>query len=94
MPTDTCKSVMQYQNYPADYQIEPFLSERRAKCELMYEEGKTAGPTNSIFTWPEPPHYFTRLWVDHAAAQEFIDFVTALAPTYNVTITSSTIEDL
>jgi hypothetical protein len=85
---------MQYQNYPADYLIEPFLSERHAKVIQMYEEGKTSNPVNSTFTYPEPPHYFARLWVDHAAAQEFIDFVTALAPTYNVTITSSTIEDL
>jgi len=91
MATDTCKSIIQYQN-PSDNQIEPFLTERNNKAFAMYEQGKTEFFNNEQSV-QVPPDGNGRLWVDHAAAQEFIDWVIVAGQTYNVTVTYSTIED-
>lgn len=92
MATNTCASVIEYENL-ADLSIEPFLSERTAKAEQMFNEGKTAEYPN--WDWTEPPQPSAwRYWVDHAAAQEFIDFIVSSAPTYSVNILSTSIQDL
>ena len=91
MATDTCKSIIQYQN-PSDNQLEPFRTERNDKAFMMYEEGKTASYPNDAPV-EVPPNSNGRLWVDHAAAQEFIDWTTTTGLTYNVTVTYSAIED-
>jgi len=91
MFTDTCKSIIQYQN-PSDSQIEPFLTERNNKAFAMYEQGKTQFFKNETPV-QVPPDSNGRLWLDHAAAQEFIDWVVATGPTYNVIVIFSTIED-
>ena len=91
MATDTCKSIIQYQN-PSDNQIEPFQTERNNKAFAMYEQGKTQFFNNEAPV-QVPSDGNGRLWVDRAAAQEFIDWVVATGPTYNVTITYSAIED-
>ena len=91
MATNTCKSIIQYQN-PSDNQIEPFRTERNDKAFMMYQQGKTEFFPNDAPV-QVPPDSNGRLWIDHAAAQEFIDWVVATGPTYNVTITYSAIED-
>jgi hypothetical protein len=91
MATNTCMSTITYQN-ANDIFIEPFLAERNALAEQMFNEGKTEYYTNAVPPVDSDPA--RRYWVDHAAAQEFIDFVLLNAPTYNVTITSTGIEDL
>ena len=40
MATNTCKSIVIYQD-SEQYSIEPFLSERIAHAEKMFNEGKT-----------------------------------------------------
>lgn len=91
MAENTCTSIIQYQN-ASDNLIEPFRTERNDKAFAMYEQGKTA-----VFPNDEsvkiPPGARGRGWVDHAAAQEFIDWVVATGPTYNVNVIFSTIED-
>jgi hypothetical protein len=93
MAKNTCKSIIQYQNH-YDAWIDGFSTDRREKAFLMYEEGKTASWPNTDTDEVPPGHAHKRAWVDWAAAQEFIDFVVATAPNYQVTIISTAIEDL
>ena len=95
MATNTCISLITYQN-ESDLTTQPFLTERDAKALSMFDQGKTESYPNWV---PDTiviadPAIGSRVWVDHAAAQEFIDWVIASAPTHNVTIVSSSIEDL
>ena len=91
MAANTCMSVIEYQN-AQDILIEPFHTERNALSEQMWNEGKTEYfPNAATFGDTNPAK---RYWVDHAAAQEFIDFVLLNASTYGVTIVSTSIEDL
>jgi hypothetical protein len=87
MATDTCKSVITYENLD-DRDIEPFRTQRQNLAEQMFNEGKTSSTTNFLLGKPGQ-----RTWVDHAAAQEFIDWVVAAAPGYNVSISSTVIVD-
>lgn len=91
MATNTCMSEIEYQNAD-DLFLEPFLSVRSTFAEQMFNEGKSEYFTNSVP--PGDANPARRFWVDHAAAQEFLDFVLLNAPTYNVTITSTSIEDI
>jgi hypothetical protein len=89
---NTCTSVITYQSQD-DMKKEPFFSNREALAVQMFEQGKTATNPN----WVEIGADLTigkRLWVDHTAAQEFIDYVIANAPTYNITLVSTDIQDL
>jgi len=93
MATNTCKSIIQYQNHD-DIWIDAFNNERLEKAWLMAEEGKTASLPNADPIEAPPSCTGKRAWVDQAAAQEFIDFVVAAAPKHGVTITHTAIEDL
>jgi hypothetical protein len=73
--------------------LEPFYSDREALADTMYSQGKTGSMPNWVEIGSDPADGF-RLWVDHAAAQEFIDYVIANAPTYNITLVSTGIQDL
>ena len=57
-------------------------SEQRAECmnkiHLMTLEGKTTGQYTT--TTLETTYAVTRQWVDQAAAQEWIDFITPYSP--------------
>jgi hypothetical protein len=91
MAANTCMSVIEYESV-FDLNDEPFLSERMAQAEQMFNEGKTAEYPN----WAEPSDSVIakRYWIDHAAAQEFIDFVLLNAPSHRINIVSTSIEDL
>jgi hypothetical protein len=91
MATNTCMSVIEYQNAD-DLLLEPFLAERNAFADQMANEGKAEYYPNKVLPVNADPA--KRYWVDHAAAQEFIDFVLFNASTYGVTIVSTSIEDL
>ena len=92
MATNTCKSIVIYQD-SEHYSIEPFLSERISHAEKMFNEGKTAVYPNFVYN-ENQRRTGQRTWVDHAAAQEWIDFVLLNAPTYNISIASADIFDL
>ena len=91
MATNTCASSITY-NSIEDLLSEPFRQVRADKAHAMFEEGKCE-------SWPNAPEtgvlqFAWRKWTDYAAAQEFIDFVLQNAPTYNIIITSASIQDL
>ena len=92
MATNTCMSVIQYKS-EADWTKELFFTARDAFAREMCEQGKSesfpnqGSQLNSLRTG-------IRHWINHAAAQEFIDWIVANAPAYDVTIVSSSIEDL
>jgi hypothetical protein len=83
-------SVITYQSI-ADMMSEPFIIERDDFAEQMYDDGKCDGYPNIGNSGQNPT---VRWWIDHAAAQEFINWVVATAPTYNIVIVSTAIEDL
>jgi hypothetical protein len=91
MATNTCVSVIVYQNTD-DIRVEPFLSERNAMVQQMFNEGKCEVLPNVVEPFDALPAQ--RYWIDHAAAQEFIDFVLLKAPSYNIVIESTSINDL
>ena len=94
MATNTCKSVIIYENYDQNF-IEPFLTERAEHAEQMFSAGKTDVFPNFVYDGVgNTPELGQRTWVDHAAAQEWIDFVLLNAPTYNIIIASAEIVDL
>ena len=92
MAINTCMSVIEYNN-ETDWALEPFVTEREQLAEQMFNQGKTATLPNNVDVDYDPP-FGRRAWVDFAAAQEFLDFVIATAPTYNMTLVSTTIEVL
>ena len=92
MVTVTCKSVVVYENPDLSF-IEPFHSARLSLAEKMFNEGKTDVLNNYIYV-DGVPLVGQRTWVDHAAAQEWIDFVLLNAPTHNINVASAEIIDL
>ena len=91
MATNTCMSVIIFKD-EADLNKDPLWTDRAALAETMFDQGKTASNPNWLDSGQL--NIGERAWVDHAAAQEFIDFVVANAPASNVTIVSTSIEDL
>ena len=92
MVTNTCKSLVTYK-VAEDALVEPFRTQRIQKASAMFDENKSEYFPNS---WPgdEPGGCVqNRYWVDHAAAQEFIDYITPLAESYGIEI-STAIEDI
>ena len=80
MATDTCMTVLTFRN-TNDWDTAmstPMVHQRGAKAEEMYFENKSAEYPNWI-NGPDPLAGY-RTWVDHAAAQEFIDWVIANSP--------------
>ena len=95
MATNTCISEITYTSI-ADAYAEPFFSIRQGQADAMFNEGKTEYSPN-VVEWNLPTvedPTGRRFWVDHAAAQEFIDWTVATAATYNMNIVSTSIEDL
>jgi hypothetical protein len=102
MVTDTCISLITYENID-DILTEPFRQARKDKVAAMFDEGKTSSINNAVVPDHNPPEHWTefyninpapRAWVDHAAAQEFMDWVRVNARIHNVVIASTAIEDL
>ena len=91
MATNTCKSVIVYQNLN-DRINEPFASQKESLAEQMFTEGKASYFPNSVHD-NDVAVPGQRVWNDTAAAQEFIDWVLINAPISNVPITSATIVD-
>jgi hypothetical protein len=91
MATNTCMSRITYQS-EEERKLQPFYALRNDFAYEMYYRGKCEFYTNVVQS--SDVDNGCRLWIDHAAAQEFIDWVVATAPTYNVTIASTAIEDL
>ena len=91
MATDTCMSVIAYRNID-DMLVQPFRSLKSELIDKMFLEGKTEVAQNFVEPWQTIPT--KRRWVDHAAAQEYIDFVLLNAPDYDIIIDSAVIEDL
>ena len=91
MVTDTCKSLITYK-VAEDTLVEPFRTQRIQKASAMFDENKCEFFPNG---WSDEPGGCVqkRRWIDHAAAQEFIDYITPLAESYGIEI-STTIEDL
>jgi len=92
MATVTCKSVIIFEDWNQRW-IEPFLTERQNLAQEMFNEGKTDVYPNYVYV-DSTPELGQRTWVDHAAAQEYIDFVLLNAPTYSISVTSAEIVDL
>lgn len=92
MAKNTCKSVLRYQS-EADQLKEPFWTIREEFALGMGQQGKSEYYPNSSLEL-DTIGIGTRYWIDHAAAQEFIDWIVANAPTYDVSIQSTLIEDL
>jgi hypothetical protein len=92
MATNTCMSVITYQN-KTDFRSNPFWQIREDFANTMYDQGKTEAMPNWVEIASQPAVGY-RLWIDHAAAQEFIDFTIANAPTYNITLVSTGILNL
>ena len=98
MATNTCVSIITYQN-DTDMFTEPFLTERDALSVQMFNQGKTASNPNWIDVSNSNGERVgiqigERAWVDHAAAQEFLDWVVSNAPAYDVNVVSTDIQDL
>jgi hypothetical protein len=89
MVVNTCVSVIAFQD-ATDFYKDPLWSDREALAVTMFNQGKTASNPN----WLDSGPVGERAWADHAAAQEFIDYVVANAPASGVTIVSTSIEDL
>ena len=89
MATNTCASKMTYGSMD-DIRSEPFWQIRADKARAMFDEGKTESYPNVNNPGENPT---LRGWVDHTAAQEWIDFLVAEAPTYNVSIVAAEIVD-
>ncbi len=85
MSKNTCATIIIYEN-PEDSSIEPFRTQRNEKALAMFNEGKCESYPN----YNENPSALRflrmRFWVDHAAAQEYIDYVSPLAASYNIEI--------
>ena len=92
MATNTCMSVITFQT-AADLTERDFQVVRENFSNTLYSQGKTEAMPNWVEVASEPTVGY-RLWVDHAAAQEFLDFAIATAPTYNMTFVSTGIQDL
>jgi hypothetical protein len=92
MITNTCISYIQYES-EIEMNEDPFWTIRDEYAKKIVEQGKAESYPNSDLS-KDHLGIGSRLWVDRAAAQEFIDWVVATAPNYNITIVSTAIEDL
>lgn len=77
--------------YPIDIGLlSPFYKdEAQEKLSLLEKEGKTL-VYSFIF---DGVYSIRRLWLDHAAAEEWVSFVTSLADQHQISITSIEIVD-
>jgi hypothetical protein len=91
MASNTCETEIAY-NSLEDMLREPFRKARNDKAYEMYQQGKCEFFPNVVMAMVTTPTY--RAWVDRAAAQEFLDWVVANAPTHNVSIVSTAIVDV
>lgn len=66
--------------------------ERNAKIQEMFDQGKTTDIKPIVYD--EYTFTTTRSWVDASAAQEYIDFITNLAPRYGKSIVSASVIDV
>jgi hypothetical protein len=91
MTTNTCLSLVTYTVFE-ERLIEPFKTQRHEKADAMFNEGKTEFFPNAGNSSTQVGNVNIRFWVDHAAAQEYIDYITPLAESYGIEI-STAIED-
>jgi len=85
MPKHTCLSEITYQNETDQFETN-FFTEKENLIQIMFDQGKTnLNPCWVRLPGRSPLKEFA-VWIDHAAAQEFIDFVISTAPTYNITL--------
>ena len=85
-------SEITYQNETDQFETN-FFTAKENLIDTMYKEGKTNLNPNWIRA-VALPKVECCLWLDRASAQEFIDFVIATAPTYNITLVSTKIENI
>jgi hypothetical protein len=85
MSKNTCASVTIYAN-PGDRLIEPFMTQRDEKALAMFNEGKCESFPNATLPHNGVDFLRMRYWIDHAAAQEYIDYILSLAASYNIEI--------
>ena len=90
MRTNTCQSLVTY-TVPEERFIEPFRTQRNEKSITMFEDDKTEYFPNHDSESTDGSVQL-RFWVDRDAAQEFIDYITPLAVSYGIEI-STAIED-
>jgi len=91
MSTETCQTVVTYK-VPEDALVEPFRTQRIDKAIAMFEQGKSIFWHNVGEQEGTDGRVQLRFWTDRAAAQEFIDYITPLAVSYGIEI-STAIED-
>ena len=87
MSIDTCESVVTYKG-PQERFIEPFSTQRNEKAKVMFDEGKTEFYPNHHDGSPDGSVQL-RYWKDRAAAQEFLDYITPLAVSYGIEISTA-----
>ena len=92
MLTHTCVSEITYQNKTDQYETN-FFTAKENLIDTMYKQGKTDFNPNWVRIVAKPT-VETCAWLDRASAQEFIDFVIANAPTYNITLVSARIRNV
>lgn len=85
MSKNTCASITLYEN-PEDRLIEPFMTQRDEKALAMFNEGKCESFPNTTLPHNGLDFLRMRYWIDHAAAQEYIDYILSLAASYNIEI--------
>jgi len=85
MSKNTCASIIIYEN-PEDTAIEPFKTQRNEKALAMFNEGKCESFPNYSQSPNTLENLRLRYWVDHAAAQEYIDYILPLAASHNIEI--------
>jgi hypothetical protein len=85
MSKNTCASITLHEN-PEDRLIEPFMTQRDDKALAMFNEGKCESFPNTTLPHNGLDFLRMRYWVDHAAAQEYIDYILSLAASYNIEI--------
>ena len=85
MSAKTCLSLIKFKVFE-ERLIEPFQTQRIEKANAMFNEGKAEMFPNSGDEATQHGNVTVRFWVDRAAAQEFIDYVTPLAESYGIEI--------
>jgi len=93
MPKNTCLSEITYQNTTDQYETNFFI-EKENLMQIMFNQGKTTLTPCWVRLPGRSQSIEFAAWINHAAAQEFIDFVTVTAPTYNITLVTTGIQDL
>lgn len=87
MPAYTKLTIVEYQD-TVDQVPPALVDELFTTASQMVSEGKTDGSYNF-----ENIHTVSRNWVDQAAAEAWINFITPLHATYNVVLTNVSIID-